>query len=70
MKKWHRIGYVRVGALDQNTERQLDGIKLDKVFTEKAWRLFISTCDKPDQGGPRARLFVRGTRTARREGAR
>jgi len=28
------IGYVRVSSVDQNTERQLDGIKLDKVFTD------------------------------------
>jgi DNA invertase Pin-like site-specific DNA recombinase len=31
-----RIGYVRVSSLDQNPERQLDGIALDKVFTDKA----------------------------------
>lgn len=31
-----RIGYVRVSSVDQNTERQLDGITLDKVFTDKA----------------------------------
>lgn len=31
-----RIGYVRVSTLLQNAERQLDGIKLDKVFTDKA----------------------------------
>ena len=31
-----RIGYIRVSSLDQNPERQLDGIKLDKVFTDKA----------------------------------
>lgn len=30
-----RIGYVRVSTVDQNTERQLDGITLDKVFTDK-----------------------------------
>lgn len=30
------IGYTRVSTLDQNTERQLDGLKLDKVFTDKA----------------------------------
>lgn len=30
------IGYVRVSSLDQNTERQLDGIELDQVFTDKA----------------------------------
>ena len=31
-----RIGYIRVSTVDQNTERQLDGIKLDKTFTDKA----------------------------------
>lgn len=36
MKKGQRIGYIRVSSLDQNTERQLDGIKLQKVFTDKA----------------------------------
>jgi DNA invertase Pin-like site-specific DNA recombinase len=30
------IGYVRVSSLDQNTERQLDGVQLDQVFTDKA----------------------------------
>ena len=29
-----RIGYIRVSTVDQNTERQLDGIKLDKTFTQ------------------------------------
>jgi DNA invertase Pin-like site-specific DNA recombinase len=31
-----RIGYIRVSSLDQNAERQLDGINLHKVFTDKA----------------------------------
>lgn len=31
-----RIGYVRVSSIDQNTARQLDGVQLDKVFTDKA----------------------------------
>jgi DNA invertase Pin-like site-specific DNA recombinase len=31
-----RVGYIRVSAIDQNTDRQLDGIQLDKVFTDKA----------------------------------
>lgn len=31
-----RIGYVRVSAVDQNTARQLDGVEVDKVFTDKA----------------------------------
>jgi len=30
----HRIGYVRVSSTDQNTARQLEGIPLDKVFTD------------------------------------
>lgn len=30
------IGYVRVSAVDQNELRQLDGIELDKTFTDKA----------------------------------
>jgi DNA invertase Pin-like site-specific DNA recombinase len=31
-----RIGYIRVSSLDQNAERQLDGIPLNKVFADKA----------------------------------
>src|ERR1035437_9207424 len=31
-----RVGYIRVSTLDQNTERQLEGVDLDKVFTDKA----------------------------------
>jgi DNA invertase Pin-like site-specific DNA recombinase len=30
------VGYVRVSTVDQNTERQLDGIELDEVFTDHA----------------------------------
>ena len=31
-----RVGYQRVSTVDQNTARQLDGVQLDKVFTDKA----------------------------------
>jgi len=31
-----RIGYIRVSSVGQNTIRQLDGIQIDKVFTDKA----------------------------------
>ena len=31
-----RIGYVRVSSEDQNDARQLDGVTLDKIFTDKA----------------------------------
>lgn len=34
--KGQRIGYIRVSTTDQNTERQLEGIALDRVFTDKA----------------------------------
>lgn len=29
------IGYIRVSTVDQNTARQLEGIELDKTFTDK-----------------------------------
>lgn len=29
------IGYIRVSTVDQKTDRQLDGIQLDRVFTDK-----------------------------------
>jgi DNA invertase Pin-like site-specific DNA recombinase len=31
-----QIGYVRASTIDQNTERQLVGVELDKVFQDKA----------------------------------
>ena len=31
-----RVGYQRVSTLDQNTERQLDGVAVDKMFADKA----------------------------------
>lgn len=30
-----KIGYIRVSSTDQNTERQLDGLELDRTFTDK-----------------------------------
>lgn len=32
----HRIGYIRVSSLDQNPERQLEQVAVDRVFTDKA----------------------------------
>ena len=32
----NQVGYIRVSSTEQNTERQLDSIRLDKTFTEKA----------------------------------
>ncbi len=31
-----RIGYVRVSSFDQNPERQLEGIAVDRIFIDKA----------------------------------
>jgi hypothetical protein len=31
-----RVGYVRVSSVDQNTVRQLDGIAVERTFTDKA----------------------------------
>lgn len=39
-----KVGYIRVSSVDQNPERQLDGITLDKVFTEK---VSGATTDRP-----------------------
>jgi DNA invertase Pin-like site-specific DNA recombinase len=36
MNKGKRIGYIRVSTVDQNPERQLEGIELDKKFTDYA----------------------------------
>lgn len=41
------VGYVRVSSLSQNPERQLDGINLDRVFTDKVTG---STKDRPQLG--------------------
>ena len=30
------VGYIRVSTFEQNTDRQLEGVQLDKVFTDKA----------------------------------
>lgn len=35
MKKSQNIGYVRVSSEDQNPERQLEGVEVDKLYIEK-----------------------------------
>ncbi|MCB9093237.1 MAG: recombinase family protein [Halobacteriovoraceae bacterium] len=34
--KGNKVGYVRVSSFDQNPERQLEGLELDRKFTDKA----------------------------------
>jgi DNA invertase Pin-like site-specific DNA recombinase len=36
LSKGQRVGYLRVSSLDQNEVRQLEGLALDKAFTDKA----------------------------------
>ena len=36
MSKGQRIGYVRVSSYDQNPDRQLEHLEVDRVFTDKA----------------------------------
>lgn len=42
--KGQAVGYVRVSTVEQNTARQLEGVKLDRVFEEKA---SAKTMDRP-----------------------
>ena len=34
--KGQTVGYVRVSTFEQNESRQLEGLKLDRVFLDKA----------------------------------
>jgi DNA invertase Pin-like site-specific DNA recombinase len=36
MPSGKRLGYIRVSGPDQNTVRQLDGVSVDKVYTDRA----------------------------------
>ena len=36
MAHGQRVGYIRVSSVGQNTERQLDGVQIDRCFTDKA----------------------------------
>jgi len=36
MAKGQKVGYIRVSTAEQHTERQLESIELDRVFTDKA----------------------------------
>jgi len=34
--KGQRVGYVRVSGFDQNPERQLEHVQVERLFTDKA----------------------------------
>lgn len=36
MSKCQRVGYVRVSSIGQHSDRQLEGVELDRVFEDKA----------------------------------
>jgi len=37
--KGQRVGYVRVSSFDQNPERQLEQVQVDKVFIDKGMKI-------------------------------
>ncbi|MCY1535872.1 DNA-invertase hin [compost metagenome] len=39
-----QVGYVRISGVDQNTARQLDGVQVDKTYTDK---VSGATTDRP-----------------------
>lgn len=49
-----KVGYVRVSTILQNTVRQLDGVELDKVFTDR--------CSGKDTNRPQLKLCLDFTR--------
>jgi DNA invertase Pin-like site-specific DNA recombinase len=49
-----RLGYIRVSSVDQNTERQLDGIELDERFEDK--------CSGKDTKRPQLQLLLKHAR--------
>jgi DNA invertase Pin-like site-specific DNA recombinase len=38
-----RVGYIRVSSVGQNPERQLDGVKVDTLFTDTVSGARLST---------------------------
>jgi len=52
--KGQKIGYVRVSTILQNTVRQLEGVPLDKVFTDR--------CSGKDTNRPQLQLCLDFTR--------
>lgn len=46
----HKIGYIRVSTVEQNTIRQLDGLQLDKTFIDK--------CSGKDTNRPQLTLML------------
>jgi len=49
-----RLGYIRVSSVDQNTERQLDGIELDERFEDK--------CSGKDTKRPQLQMLLKHAR--------
>jgi hypothetical protein len=45
MANGQRVGYIRVSSVDQNTDRQLDGVHVDRCFTDKASGKDILVCE-------------------------
>ncbi len=54
MNQGQRLGYIRVSSVDQNTERQLDGIELDERFEDK--------CSGKDKNRPQLQALLKHAR--------
>jgi DNA invertase Pin-like site-specific DNA recombinase len=52
--KGQRLGYIRVSSVDQNTERQLDGVELDERFEDK--------CSGKDKNRPALQALLKHAR--------
>ena len=48
------VGYVRISSVDQNTARQLDGVQLGKVYTDK--------CSGKDTNRPQLQVMLDSVR--------
>ena len=57
--KGQKIGYIRVSTVEQNTDRQLLDVELDKVFEEKvSAKATRSTSMTPHVSHEAARTYI------------
>ena len=58
-----RVGYIRVSTFDQNPDRQLEGIEVDRVFTDHASGKDVVRPERKQERGQHGQL--RGYRHVR-----
>lgn len=54
MTRHQQVGYIRVSTVDQNSERQLDGVELDEIFEDK--------CSGKDTNRPQLKALIKYVR--------